>query len=672
MPGDQRIDLVFQIVEKATSRRRYSLRRLAREFEELEPSWFLSRDHVRRLYGFLAHIVFGREYLPRFRTVRAGDYVVVYPSPRDEGALHHASAVFQDLAEAAFYAWWGPASLPEAVAFKYMERISEDPRPWGIIYDIWIDAPLTGAYSFYGRRSASSRPTEEVLTTPECAVVGVDSDTGKIFVKTLPWGAGALAILLHHELGSGDDLAVRAVRALLGYDHEVSGGGGSLGVTRLQGDLYVRVDALGLKDPGLEARRIIASWTAAGYIIETVQGIIDEAVRSYARLIGPWREERSQTFSLKAGIIALEESLIRVHPWLYEKEPCVSGAVSCIDRLEYILREVRFYPVSPRPGTGWLEDAQMVHSVIDVVDDEELFGPTPAIVLPVPKSGEWKLECEKCHGIDTAVSNPLWAMAAQLLMSLPFPQEGYSIRTYLDEREVVEYAETYLTPLMLSEELASLLSRLVPGATNTPRASVALLELLAAHAAHGAVESLPAPQRVKEAVADVEPVVVESRIGDHRVWAEGYLITGVAARGVALAEVASDLGELARVIMKAREALGFREESTSRSFRRTLFRLALSRKKTVSKLRLEAARYMARLLYAKQESLTIITPGPTVIEAEHPEHGRARLELEEPALVTIATNPAVDFDNVVRYVRFNYGDEALPSYLREEFELPIP
>ena len=653
MRANPQLEAVARVLKRST---RYTMPQgLADLFEEnIDPSQFMSVDHVRRLYGFLIHLLFGRRRIPiRYTTV--GDYIVVIPDPREDDVKRRIDHVYWHMAVASYLASWGPSTTPEAL----VSVINEYPRLANLGFPALVPADfykpsdrshLAGLHALY--TVGSSAPAWDV----PAAVIGVDSDTGKLFVRTLPPGMGAVAALAWKELEGG---SLEAVRAILGYDYELGDYDGEIpAIVRLQGDLYVRLDAYLNMEPGEAARLVTAAWEAASHVVRGLRRLAEEAARAYTAILSgimPEGGDLPLAARAKASLLALQAALSKLHPWLF-RGPCARGEPGCDDQDN---GRVMWGVGAERPGRSTIL--------------EEPAAPAPAHTLEIPPSprvdpvliefrglrgGERGPLAEDPAGVFSGFWDPLWAAAALMVLSvaepprLPRPSEdGYA----------ASLAEALAFPARLDALLALQLAALTPAGNTRLPVNVGVPMLVAAAAAYNALAGRPAPEPVVEALRRLEPALVEARVGDHRVWVEGYLLRGPAAEGVRLAETAYDLESLGVALGEAAELLGL--DDTPVGYYDALHKLAKSRRRGAAELRVEAAKYASRVIQARRGVLAVVTPGSTSVEAEHPEHGRAGLELLGPMLATVATNPAVDYEGDLGRLAADYGGDALPAYL---------
>jgi len=690
MGASRRLDTVHKVVSESLAKS--SINSISRLFEELDPEWFMDIEHVARLFRFVTYAATGLS--PRaLEAVRAGDYIVLKPNLRSRSIRKNYEVVESVIAHVARYSNFRMCYE----SFPYMCRYIHHVRGLLSIEDD-LDRFATNGYYEYGDEFAFTiwplgitllymtaslaRARGWLQPNPfmwfPAAVIGVDSDTGLLFAETLPPGTGFAALLVEKELRSG---SVEAVRAVMGYDYEASDWKGKVGsVVRLQGDLYVRVNAY-TSEPRDVAQRIAAVWSAALYTMSTLDDLVSETYRRFKELEREYTNAGLRTLAAgKLAARALEDALMKVYPWALEDAHCI------------LLDECRERQEPEPPAEDDEEDQPGAHPWEDYVNEEDyehyelnmtiakriiqtrIPTPTLATLPPAASTANWREEENAPPGLRyeipvafykiakpaDAIAKPYFVAAIQNVTHPPAVLEMLYLWNYFwsnlprgDELEFREDVEEYarIAPRIVGNTLLNAFKLLFPRPLREAEDIEELPFAITAVAVSKALTGRPAPESVVNAInAAGERSVVEARVGDHSVSFEGYLLEGPAANAVTVAEMLSDAAMLYYALKP------YLEEGGDEGI--TLLRK--SRAADASKRRLAAAKALTRLLMAKRNPLAAVTAeAGAAIEAAHPEHGKAALELPEPALITVTSNPALV------YTPDFTGFEKIPSYLRD-------
>lgn len=618
-----------------------SLEEAASIFEGLDPDSFMSLDHVERLYrlvGFMYKVLRERA----LEAVRVGDYIVVMPDPRSPGVSKNASQLERRVVDAALATNIDYEDLLLPADYSPLAAYFQEEFDGGF----FEEAPVlpTGVIRFYTAFRLEAPIEGDVpvsLAYFPAAVIGVDSDTGRLFVNTLPPGTGLAALIVEKELKEG---LVDAVRAIMGYDRELWEQERTLGsVVRLQGDLYLRLHAY-TREPRELARRLTAAWYAASHAVRELDGLASEVHASYKRelegLAGS-AGHGGRHLRLRAAMRALEASLVRRYPWIVEDLECVyagecnvfwdsadSGLFSP-DNTDTVkvsvvrVGELRRSTVNTRPHPP------------ETIDFYETPIGFEAIIAAYKQLTILEVETDDLlSNVIASLSNPAWAVA--LLLSL-------------DMLNLLPHVQQDLSTELLVDALSLYVRAMMPGPLRELDNVNAIPHALAYAAAIKALRGGGAPEVVASAVEEAGTAsIIEARVGDHLVTLEGYLLEGPTRDGIIIGELLADMMTL-RVAIEGYEG----EE-------RPLKALAENNGVDAGAKRLSAARSISRLFKAKDSLLAAVTAdGPGEIEAKHPEHGVDKLELPKPALITVTNNPSV------MYQVPTLSKEEIPSYLRE-------
>ncbi len=619
MGASRRLDAVHRVLERAL--KAGSLRTAARLFEEVDPEWFMDLEHVERLYRLVA---FQHDMLRRgaLEALRVGDYVVVKPNPRSPLVKEEYYVVEEFILDAVR----GAASVRN----YYYDDFELEPlvAPEGDEDPYIAESSLAGVTLLY--TATRGEWSMLALNTFIAAVIGVDSDTGLLFAETLPRGTGLAALLLDKELREGD---VRAVRAIMGYDSEASDWRGQPdSVVRLQGDLYVRVDAY-TEEPRELARRVAAVWSAAAYAVRSFERLAAEAQRLYLEELSYLGGVGGLYGEFAAAARALKKALAKTYPWALEGIDCVLAG-RCGSEEEgdaeasFEVYDVDLYGM-PEAGVNTKP------RLPDIIRSRLAVSEGNALIAIFERLDSLKVKTSPAIGDAlTRTTNPAWAAAATAIWS------------WLNVKVFDEWDDG-----LSEQELAAAYKGMVVGALPRPLAGAreiaSIPSVIAYAAASRALRGRQAPEEVSSAVrAAGEASVIEAEVGDHRVTLEGHLLEGPAHDGVIATEAMADLLKLRYVL------------EDYMNFENPLLALRASRARRAREMRLLAAAMISRLFMAKERLLAAVASGGE-IEASHPEHGTARLELPEPALVTVTSNPAV----IYTIEWFPRG--AVPSYLKD-------
>ncbi len=625
MGASRRLKTVQKVLEKALKAK--SLRAAARVFEEVDPQWFMDIDHIERLYRLVA---FQHRMLRKgaLEVLRVDDYLVVKPHMRSTLVKREYIDVEELIVDAAraAVAEWGQDMLN----LYFDPLVAEDKSS----EDYYLyEASPAGATLLYTATHRVNRMFH--LNSFITAVVGVDRDTGLLFAETLPRGTGVAALLLEKELREGD---VRAVRAVMGYDFEADEWRGQADtVVRLQGDLYVRVDAY-TYEPSELAKRIAASWASAVYAVKSFETLAYETQRLYIEELSYLGGGGGLYKEYSAAVRALRKALAKTYPWAIEDAECLLrgecfGAADNTDLEDLLFSNrvsVERLSLNLMPGVRVNTKPRLAEALrVDSLADE---GEVLVAVYEKPET----LKVKTSHAIGEALrfaTTPSWVAMATTVWSW--------LNSNTNDLRGSPSPES---------EMAAAYKGLVVGSLPKPLTAVRNLEavpaIIAYAAASRALKGRSAPDEVASAVrAAGEASLVEAEVGDHRVTLEGHLLEGPTHDGVIVAEVMADL-------LKLYQAL-----EDYLDYKNPLLALRASRAKKARELRLLAAAMISRLFMAKEMLLAAVATGGE-IEASHPEHGKAKLELPEPALVTVTSNPAV----IYTIEWFPRG--AVPSYLK--------
>ncbi len=604
--------------------------------------WFLP-GHVNRFARLLGEIMDrGRE--GRFWIVRAGSYIVVAPNPR-------APPVRGEIRR--FLSWVG--MLLDDVFSDELSRVGySEVRLESVFYEgldsdhfapSWLTrrviAGVTLFYSALGGSLAGFR------LPPSAAVIGVDSDTGRLFVRILPPASTAALALVAREVLKGDE---DAVRALMGYDSEAwSAAMQGDEVVRLQGDLYVRFiesePITGFIEPAVLARRLTTAWTAALQVYVGLDDLLMEAYQRYARILEGYGSDRSRITRLKAAAKGLEQAIVNLHPWSrpssgsddalddeWARHDC---GIECIEVglvLAGLQRRISPYTNPLLAQFAASEEIEVFRPPRrdrreEPLNPESSRGDSDTWIDLGP--GPHPLEVFKDAGT-AAYAITLWNTLASL------PEEALS--------GIIEKASARSAAALALVAANSKLPGphpLVTGNIISNTIHATLIEALAI-AAQRAIErgvKVETLNRLEEVARQASKLsLIEAEIGNHRVTLEGYHVGEPAVHGVTLMEAVIDLKNLWIAVMKQRDL----DRRRRHSMRRSLLSMLDDQNEKTRLYRLNAAKALSRLIAHKTEELVVVTPkNGTTIEAVHLEHGRATIEVAEATLLTIYTNPSM-------------------------------
>ncbi len=632
-------------------------RELPRIFSGVEIEWFDSVNHFEELYSY----VYDKEGV-KLWVARAGSYLVVSPSLEDEGvrlAAHRLVEWLGRLLHGAFgeAAHRGDASedfiagLRDAAKrlLKYGGGLSNSTRAAAGVTLFYLGVGRVFRLEAYDLRAA---------------IVGVNSDTGRLFTKILPPGSALAAWIVRRDLKRG---SVDAARALLGFDRDVTSWRGEDGVVvRLQGDLYVRVYSyLWEGSPEEWAKGFSSAWSSAEYIEGSLGDLILEASARSRSVLEGYGGDKRLSVVLRALAVGIEQAARRVYPWLVGV--CSELELDCFNPSERLA--LKLAPAERPSGVEGLLERRLGNAVFQASPESvvDLAG-----FLPRPPKPVESLTHASSLMKNDVLSPREWSPARAFLAA--FARASAALRALalwaslerLDEEEVdniARRAEAYTLSILSKEHLSGGLlgprlrytevhSLLSWGSVEWKTIPEAIADALQ-HLVLNYGEKAEMPGEVVKAVEEASTYTrVEVEAGRHTVTVEGYLLEGLVAEGVELAMRAYDLA-----VLWAAAASYDPDSSPDKSPERGLKHMILEGSGP-EEHRIAAAAALSRLLAAPTDTLLVVTPGGgTTVEARHPEHGTATLELEEPALIAVYTAPSFPQDRLS-------PDTPMPPHLR--------
>ncbi len=625
-----KLGIVEGVIKKSIAAE--SLEAVAGFFEEIDPGWFMDIEHVERLYMLISYM---HDELIRgsLDAVRVGNYIVIMPdpsSPDTDKYLARAEHLIIDALRS-----MEPSYEDAELLEDYYPLASLlDPSSGEILHGIVSPAGMLKFYTAIRNDDIILDSVPETLAGLPAAVVGVDSDTGKLFVHTLPHGTGLAALIVEKELREG---SVDAVKAVLGYDYELDEKRSDtfIGVVRLQGDLYVRVNTY-TRDPRGLARRLAAVWSAAQYALDGMEDLASRIRAAYLKTLENLGVYEGFHVKLRAAAIALETSIFKDYQWMIDGVDCVYTAdceevhPTAVDVSEEGQLVVEVFMLSDVPRRN-INTKPHLYETLDLT--ESLVGSRVVVAAYRPEKPLEIKSRDPSSIAMAAISNPAWAATTLLA-------------TNMLSRDHYEWQD--VNPRLLQEMRRFTVKALIPRPLRDTRDIDRLPVIIAYAAAVKALQGGNAPQTVISAVEEAgKASIIEAEVGDHKVAMEGYLLEWPARDGVIMGEILADM-----LLLNA-SLYSYMEE------KRPIKALIESKNSDARDDRLAAARALTRLFAAKESLLAAVTAGkPGEVEARHPEHGAAAMEIPGPALVTVTSNPAVI------YPLSSIIEEDVPSYLR--------
>ncbi len=615
----------LELVYKALASRRKSERREL--LEKLAVAGVFLRGHVYRLAYVVCYGWVGDGGLGAGRAIvsRAGSYVIAYLADR-ESAWDDVEGLIDSVEDAVH----SMDSLGELDLLYQGEAAA-------VVESAAIDAlELLGA--------------DLLNALAQGIVVGVDPDSGKLFVHPIPRIVGPAVYLLEKDLRAGVEDAVRAV---MGFRLHRGEWGGGLGFVRLQGDLALNVylELASWEQAGAIAKLAWASWAAGS-----------SAVSAAARGVGDAASTLSTLSKLNASSPAALAGL-RLYLTTY-----VMGDALGLEPGGLIFRDAVDAASSvPRSFTprGYVEEALSdaiadlaVHvassryerGASDLLEEDaadEVEGLMDEIARAAGLGARLREGGEAPPGRPCTVIENALAKAGG---SNECPGGGRPV-------EAVRVLASTVTPQFAAGYYAShlaLAAAILPGrgssrpleAFNATVGSLALggfiasiprLDVLVAVASarlardalRGSGGGGLAWRLLRESLGEPpEPSIVKASVGDHEVAFEGIALTG------RLQRMFRSFRALALSLAIYRAAETARREG---SLRERLEALRSSRSRRAREARIAAGLALAHLLTPRLDPLpAIIAPGST-LAASHPEHGSASLEVDKPILVEVSS-----------------------------------
>lgn len=433
---------------------------------------------------------------------------------------------------------------------------------------------------------------EKLERSGGAVVIGVDRETGKVFVHTLPWFmAGFIGLAGEHV---DEDL----VRALMGFDYNPWEGEAEEGsIIRLQGDMAVR---------------LIRYFASDG-----------EAVRWVA---GALLRYRLANAIYKAGLLAVEEaSMILLDH---------TKKTGSLTRIAYTVPMALAYGISKSYG-DLIEErgGNIVEISIETRTPDQRVRPLsePILVKAYVEADKVSFsrrlrDCIHREGrVCTGVEDTVVALNRVL-------EIASSLDSNADLSDVYLYAGGHMISVTgLDDVMATVASRIEDriqdiinnlftgeaGALGDGDSSIQVDGGDSGWGLLGEMASAELP-RIRAVVKEAEVEVV---VDDHSITVTGVVIDDVL---VARALTLSYMAELASIIIE-------RANNVSESKR--LFRMIRRRRGEWRDILMA----LIRLLSIKTGTRYVLVLGDHVIEARHPEHGESSIGLPGPALVELTS-----------------------------------
>jgi hypothetical protein len=165
-------------------------------------------------------------------------------------------------------------------------------------------------------------------------------------------------------------------------------------------------------------------------------------------------------------------------------------------------------------------------------------------------------------------------------------------------------------------------------------------------------------EEILSGAGDEEPALIRGSVAGHTVELEGVpLHRPPASRALRAATTMAALSEASRIVGRRWGSLAGMLESKPRPGRPAASRLRL-------------ALLLSHLLAPRIDPLYAVVPGGSTVAAEHPEHGRAEVELPRPAVIELTTLPSAPiapgaWRDVERDIEHLVEDLGLPENVEE-------